>query len=340
MRLFLPSEVEVPVEILHGILHNLSQRNLKRVRLVCVELGAIARPLLFKSISVSPVIVEVDRFLNIIRDSELSRAVEELVYREIHINKGGKRWISGPEEDPYENVIHRHFQGETEDGTEDGTEYEAECEMEDEKEDETKDETEVTMRRKRIHDILGQIRQEYESQADEMKSGYDFDALVEGLLAMPNLKRIITKDSRRSGISTDSAFEPPSLGKLQAHFPATDSGLRLSTYAEPSESPDHGFLTILRALATTGAEIDMLVTERTTGLLKQGISLLRFSKKAPFYREYVSSPTTSNLGWSLLLIEEIGALQIPFLSVSLMRPYLRTTANYTTHIGARFWPTT
>jgi hypothetical protein len=282
MRLFLPSEVEVPVEILHGILHNLSQRNLKRVRLVCVELGAIARPLLFKSISVSPVIVEVDRFLNIIRDSELSRAVEELVYREIHINKGGKRWISGPEEDPYENVIHRHYQGETEDGAED------------EAEDEMEDETEVTTRRKRIHDILGQIRQEYEGQAASMKSGYDFDALVEGLLAMPNLKRIIAKDSRPSGISTDSAFEPPSLGALQAHFPATDSSLRLSTYAEPSESPDHGFLTILRALAATGAEIDMLVTERTTGLLKQGISLLNFSKKAPFYREYVSFPTTSN----------------------------------------------
>jgi hypothetical protein len=284
MRLFLPSEVEVPVEILYEILHNLSQRNLKRVRLVCVELGAIARPLLFKSISVSPVVVEVDRFLNIIRDSELSRAVEELVYREIHVNKGETRWISGPEEDPYENVIHRHYQGETE--------------------DETEDETEVTTRRERIHDILGQIRQEYEDQEASVKSGYDFDALVEGLLAMRNLKRIITKDSRPSGISTDSAFEPPSLGALQAYFPATDSSLRLSTYAEPSESPDHGFLTILRALAATGAEIDMLVTERTTGLLKQGISLLKFSKKALFHQEYVSSPTTSNPCWSLLLIED------------------------------------
>lgn len=276
MRLFLPSEVEVPVEIVYAILRYLSQRNLKRVRLVCVELGAIARPLLFKSISVSPVVVEVDRFLNIIRDSELSQAVEELVYKEMHINTGEKRWISGPEEDPYEDIIHRHYQSET------------------------KDETEVTTRRERIHDILGQIRQEYEGQAASMKSGYDFGALVEGLLAMRNLKRIITKDSRPSGISTDSAFEPPSLGALQAYFPATDSSLRLSTYAEPSESPDHGFLTILRALAATGAEIDMLVTERTTGLLKQGISLLSFSKKALFYQEYVSSPTTSNPGWSLL----------------------------------------
>jgi hypothetical protein len=296
MRLFLPSEVEVPVEIVYAILRYLSQRNLKRVRLVCVELGAIARPLLFKSISISPVVAEVDRFLNIIRDSELSRAVEELVYREIHINKGETRWISGSEEDPYENVIHHHYQSETE------------------------DETEVTTRSERIHDILGQIRQEYEGQAASMKSGYDFGALVEGLLAMRNLKRIITRDSRPSGINTDSAFEPPSLGALQAYFPATDSSLRLSTYPEPSESPDHGFLTILRALAATGAEIDMLVTERTTGLLKQGISLLRFSKKALFHQEYVSSPTTSNAGWSLLLIEEIDALQIPFLTVSPIRP--------------------
>jgi len=266
MRLFLPSEVEVPVEILYGILRNLSQRSLKRVRLVCVELGAIARPLLFKRISVSPVIVEVDRFLNIIRDSELSRAVEELVYKEVHIKKGEIHWISGPEEDPYEKVIHRHYQGEGE------------------------DETESATRCRSVHEILSQIRQEYEVLAAGIESGYDFGALVEGLLAMRNLKRIITKDSRPSGISTDSAFEPPSLGALRAHFPATESSLRLSTYAEPRESPDHGFLTILRALAAAGVEIDMLVVERTTGLLKQGISLLKFSKKEPAYQEYVSCP--------------------------------------------------
>jgi hypothetical protein len=265
MRLFLPSEVEVPVEIIREILHHLSQRNLKRVRLVCVELGAIARPLLFKSISISPVIAEVDRFLNIIRDSELSRAVEELVYKEAHISKGETDWITGLEGDPYETVIHRHYQGEME------------------------DETEITTRRKRIHDILGQIRQEYEDQAAGIKSGYDFGALVEGLLAMRNLKRIITRDSRPSGIGTDSAFKPPSLGTLQAYFPATESSLRLLTYPEPLESPDHGFLTILRALAATGADIDILVTERTTGFLKRGISFLRFSKKELFYQEYVSS---------------------------------------------------
>src|SRR4051794_7640379 len=172
MRLFLPSETEVPAEIIYGILRNLGQRNLKRVRLVCIELGAIARPLLFKRISVSPIFVDVDRFLNIIRDSELSRAVEELVYREIHINKGEFHWIPGPGEDPYEDVIHHHNQ------------------------DEMEDETEAATRRRSIHKILGQIRQEYKDLAAGMKSGYDFSALVEGLLAMRNLKRIIMKDSR------------------------------------------------------------------------------------------------------------------------------------------------
>ena len=53
MRLYLPSEVDVPAELIYEILRNLNQRSLKRVRLVCTELAALARPLLFKSISLT-----------------------------------------------------------------------------------------------------------------------------------------------------------------------------------------------------------------------------------------------------------------------------------------------
>jgi hypothetical protein len=268
MQLSLRSQVEVPAEIFHEILRNLSQRNLKRVRLVCTELAALARPLLFKSISISPLIASVDRFLSIIRDAELSRAVEELVYKEIHFETRAAPWVLVPGgKDPYEVIIPSHYHNETE--------------------DETEDETAAATRRDRIHEILGQIRQDYEAQAAAMKSGYDFGALVEGFLVMRNLKRIITKDSRPSGIMTDTEFEPPSLGSLRAHFPASDASLRQLTLAEPSKSPDNGFLAILRALAATGADVNTLVTERTTGLLKHGISLNNFSKRTLFHQAYV-----------------------------------------------------
>jgi hypothetical protein len=63
MRLFLPSEVEVPTEILLEILRTLNQHNLKCVRLVCTELSTLVRPLLFKSISVSLLVGDIDREL-------------------------------------------------------------------------------------------------------------------------------------------------------------------------------------------------------------------------------------------------------------------------------------
>jgi hypothetical protein len=271
MRLYLRSKVEVPAEILLEILRNMSQRNLKRARLVCMELAALARRMLFKRISISPVIRDVDRFLHVIRDAELSQAVEELTYREMHIEPWTDPWLrSVGEGSPYESIIQHHYLYETEDETE----------------DEAEDETAAARRRDRIHEMLDQVRQEYQNQAAAMKSGYDFDALVEGLLAMRNLKRIITKDSRPYGISTETGFEPPSLGLLQAHFPASDASLRLGIFPDPLTSPDHGLFTILRALAATGANVPMLVTERTTGLLKQGVSSLKFSRREPFHQEY------------------------------------------------------
>jgi hypothetical protein len=267
MRLYLRSMVEVPPEIFLEILRNMSQRNLKRVRLVCTELAALARPLLFKRISISPVIGDVDRFRNIIRDAELSQAVEELAYREMHIEPQATPWLRrAGEEDPYESIIQNHYRDDTGHDTE--------------------DETARVTRRDRVHEILGQIHKEYQDQAAAMKFGYDFDALVEGLPAMRNLKRIITKDSRPPGISTDTGFEPPSLGLLRAHFPASDASLRLGIFPAPLESPDHGLFTILRALAATGANVPMLVTERTTGLLKQGVSLGKFSRRTLFHQAY------------------------------------------------------
>jgi hypothetical protein len=266
MLLSLRREVEVPTEILYGILNNLSQRSLKRVRLVCTELAAIARPLLFKSISISPLTRDIDRFLNIIRDTELSRAVEELIYREMHFETRLNPWMSNiggrEEENPYAAMIQNHYQNETE------------------------DETATKIRRDRIREILGQLHQEYEDQATAMKSGHDLTALEEGLRVMCNLKRIITKDARPSGITTDTGFVPPSLGLLRAHFPASDASLRLGTFSDPSQPPDHGFFAVLRALAATEVNVPMLVTERTTGLLKQGILLEKFSKEERFHQAY------------------------------------------------------
>lgn len=250
MRLSLRSDIEVPAEIFNRILRNLSQRNLKRVRQVCAELGALARPLLFKSISISPVMLDVDRFLNIIRDAELSRAVEELVYREISI----PLIPSKDEKDSCEQVIRGHYPS----GMKDHEELE-------------------------IYRPMALIRREYEDLAKTMKSGYDFGALVEGLLVMPNLKRIISRDSRPPGIRTDTAFKPPSLGLLQVYLPASDASLRI---AEKYISPEDGFFTVLRALAATGAAVDILVTERTANLLKQGISLRRFCRTELFYEPY------------------------------------------------------
>src|SRR5207245_2490910 len=92
------------------------------------------------------------------------------------------------------------------------------------------DEMEAPARDESLHKIIDQIHQEYEDMAAAVKTGYDFDALVEGLRAMDHLKRIIISDSRPPGISTDTAFEAPSLSLLRAHFPASDASFRVSQY--------------------------------------------------------------------------------------------------------------
>ena len=167
----------------------------------------------------------------------------------------------GPsDQDPYEEVIRSHY-------------------------DKAEGEMEAAVWHESLHKVMGQIQQEYKDMAGALKTGYDFDALVEGLLAMHHLKRIILSDSRPPGISTGTAFEAPSLSLLRPHFPASDATFRVFSYVK--SSPDHGFFTILRALGATGANVDMLVTERTMGLLKQGISLREFSGKTAFHQDYV-----------------------------------------------------
>jgi hypothetical protein len=269
MLISLSRRLEVPAEIWCEILRNLSQRSLKRVRLVCAELAALARPLLFKSISISPLTGDLEHFLHIIRDAELSRAVEELVYREMHFQARPEYLTRGEffrlgmlREDHYEVIIQQQLQNASED--EAATAFDAEW----------------------THNILEQILEEYESQAAAMNSGSDFAALKEAFSVMLNLKRIITRDSRPPGISTDTGFEPPSLGVLQARFPASDASLRLGMLSDPVDAPAHGFFTILRALAATGATIPVLVTERTTGFLKQGISLSMFYKNKELHQAY------------------------------------------------------
>lgn len=264
MLITLSRRLEVPAEIWCEILRNLSQRSLKRVRLACAELAALARPLLFKSVSISPLTGDLEHFLHIIRDPELSRAVEELVYREMHFQARPDLLIVGMlRDDHYEVIMRQHLQHTPDD--EAATAFDPEW----------------------THNILEQIVKEYESQAAAMNSGSDFAALKEGFSVLLNLKRIITRDSRAPGISTDTGFEPPSLGSLQARFPASDASLRLGMMSDPVDAPAHGFFTILRALAATGARIPVLVTERTTGFLKQGISLSLFSKNKELHHAYV-----------------------------------------------------
>jgi hypothetical protein len=268
MLITLCRRLEVPAEIWCEILRNLGQRSLKRVRLVCAELAALARPLLFKSISISPLTGDLEHFLHIIRDPELSRAVEELVYREMHfqapesLRPGEVLQLWMPREDHYEEIIRGYLQNRSED--EAATAFDPEW----------------------TRNILEEILDEYERQAAAMNSGSDLAALTEGFAVLLNLKRIITRDSRAPGISTDTGFEPPSLGVLQARFPASDASLRLGMLSDPGDAPAHGFFTILRALAATGARIPVLVTERTTGFLKQGISLSMFYKNKELHQAY------------------------------------------------------
>lgn len=295
-------KLEVPAEIWYEILRNLNQRSLKRVRLVCAELAALTKPLLFKSISISPLIADVERFLNITRDPELSRAVEELVYREMHFKARPEHWtqLEGAEH-PYEATIRMHLQSVAWDLQDSFERLQISLGPNDIPEDEAA----MAFNPDRIHNILDQILQEYESQAAAVNSGSDFAALKQGLSVMVNLKRIITRDSRPSGISTDTGFEPSSLSLLHAHFPASDASLRLGILSDPVDAPAHGFFTILRALAATGANIPMLVTERTTGLLKQGIPLNLFSKNAEFHQTYAQG--FRHLRMISLCIDDDGA---------------------------------
>ena len=160
---------------------------------------------------------------------------------------------------------------------------------------------------------------------------------------MRNLKKIILKDSRRPGIGTNTTFDAPSLAALRAYFLVSDATVRVFS-CEDSPSDD-GFFTMLRALAATGAKINMLVTERQ-GLLKRGLSFREFSRKSPFSQEYVrgsgqlrkvslcvddnredyAGDTIRRVGEALLSACTLAATKLEHLELSLTRrrPYRRT----------------
>ncbi len=238
-----------PTEVIYEICSGLSQRDLKSLRLACVRLGAIVRPLLFKSISISSLPADVSRFLNIAGDPELCLTVEELIFKEVHF-QGDPTGIGD-----FQNLIYLYLSGP-------GLRKEnpLSCFLRERDYQDDDDCTIPSVSREDVNDMFRKLKSDYENQELIDQQEYNFVALKEGFCAMPNLRRLISKDSRAPGILKDTIFQPPTLEQIGLYFPVSDATYRLLTFREASTCPDRGFFTFLRALADSETNVETLVS--------------------------------------------------------------------------------
>lgn len=250
MLLSFKHPIEIPAEIILLLLDHLSYQDVKTIRLVCLELSRIACPLLFRSITVSAQQSRIHRFLNIVRAQKLCKMVRCVIWEEMPFQSpSNTKWL-----DPPRDILVAYLLPE----------------IDNQEQIPLQEQDQVQDFRSKVRSLRG--------HRDATIADWEacLVALIEGCSAMSGLKTIISTDARVPGNTMDAVLDPPISCDGQHLFSLSDAAMRLLEFPEGLiESGEFGnelgVFCMLEALAITGVPVENLVTERTSGLLKQGI---------------------------------------------------------------------
>ena len=302
----------LPREVLDLILKDFSVLQIKNVRLVCRSLGTAGQLVAFRSIKISKWPPHVERFLELIRTPLIAEKVEEVVWHEYgqylkpvdYDQVVNGRDIEAAREDLLINregyltllrIIesHRTPNPTTEEGV--PRQIHSLSDYPDGFIENAVDDLEFP----ELFAMIKRLQDQYAVKNRLLLEINALSAMTEGLLSMPNLKRLISRDSQDGGIAKDCPSMPDALDAIRAYFPISDGTYRQIQDSAPSTiSPCSGFFLMLQAMAISKSNVDSLVTERPTGLLKSGIGWVNFDEQE---RQFVEEEKQETVPQSPLL---------------------------------------
>lgn len=244
--------MEVPVDVLLLVFSHLPKASLKSARLVCREFSELACRPLFASVKISAMQADIDRFSRIVNDHEIRKMVHCLIWEELPSKYPASMYLEKltrklQEDDPLRSVA----------SDDEGAVQQALKEWE-----------------QRVQErVLDQHPGCAVASMDRC-----LVALIEGFRGMSGLRTIISTDRRGLGFSLDGMLDEPHSTASKLYFvPENDINNLLLHFQKNnilSKIPQIsivGFFCMLAALSITKCPVENLVTERASGLVKQGV---------------------------------------------------------------------